>query len=72
MRRAFLFVFLAIWLFIGGRVLLNALDPAADTQTSLSCSDCETLSVMRIIDGDTFDSDRGRVRLYGMGHARTR
>lgn len=35
-------------------------------QTSLCCEDCPLLSVSRIIDGDTFDSPSGRVRLFGV------
>ena len=34
--------------------------------TTLRCPDCPTLSVSRIIDGDTFDTPRGRVRLFGV------
>lgn len=34
--------------------------------TTLRCADCPTLLVSRIIDGDTFDSARGRVRLFGV------
>ena len=33
--------------------------------TELCCQDCEKISVTRAIDGDTFDSDIGRVRLFG-------
>ena len=32
--------------------------------TVLQCPDCPTLRVSRVIDGDTFDSARGRVRLF--------
>ncbi len=34
--------------------------------TTLRCPDCPTLSVTRIVDGDTFDSPQGRVRLFGV------
>ncbi len=34
--------------------------------TTLRCPECPTLAVSRIIDGDTFDSAAGRVRLYGV------
>ena len=34
--------------------------------TALRCADCPTVPVIRIIDGDTFDSQRGRVRLFGV------
>ena len=34
--------------------------------TDLRCPGCPTLSVTRIIDGDTFDTPRGRVRLFGV------
>lgn len=33
--------------------------------TTLCCQGCATISVARIIDGDTFDSTSGRVRLFG-------
>ena len=35
-------------------------------ETDLCCMECDTLPVSRVIDGDTFVSDIGRVRLYGM------
>ncbi|MFQ6027805.1 MAG: thermonuclease family protein [Dehalococcoidia bacterium] len=35
-------------------------------QTTLCCEECELVSVSRVIDGDTFDSPSGRVRLYGV------
>jgi endonuclease YncB( thermonuclease family) len=34
--------------------------------TALSCPDCPPLLVERVVDGDTFDSSKGRVRLYGV------
>ena len=34
--------------------------------TALCCPDCEIISVNRIVDGDTFVGDEGRVRLFGM------
>lgn len=34
--------------------------------TALRCPDCPTLPVVRVIDGDTFDSQGGRVRLFGI------
>jgi endonuclease YncB( thermonuclease family) len=34
--------------------------------TVLCCEECRSISVSRIIDGDTFDSPVGRVRLFGV------
>ncbi len=34
--------------------------------TTLRCPDCPAMGVARIIDGDTFDSPGGRVRLFGV------
>jgi endonuclease YncB( thermonuclease family) len=49
---------------IGFKVATGFLD--TDCDTGLCCPDCDVLSVTRIVDGDTFVSDRGRVRLYGV------
>ncbi len=38
----------------------------AECQTALCCEACQSVRVTRIIDGDTFDSTDGRVRLYGV------
>lgn len=35
-------------------------------QTILCCPDCRSIRVSRVIDGDTFDSPMGRVRLFGV------
>ncbi len=35
-------------------------------QTAFCCPQCNTLAVSRIIDGDTFESPQGGVRLYGV------
>ena len=32
----------------------------------LRCGDCPAVQVVRIIDGDTLDTSRGRVRLFGV------
>jgi endonuclease YncB( thermonuclease family) len=37
-----------------------------ECRTTLCCPDCPAIGVARIIDGDTFDSPQGRVRLYGV------
>ena len=37
-----------------------------ECRTSLCCAHCPSVSVSRVIDGDTFDSPQGRVRLYGV------
>ncbi len=38
----------------------------AEYLTSIQCPDCPRITVSRIIDGDTFDTSRGRVRLFGV------
>ena len=38
----------------------------AGCETTLCCEDCQLRSVSRVIDGDTFDSPSGRVRLFGV------
>jgi endonuclease YncB( thermonuclease family) len=40
--------------------------PVVEEQMKLRCIDCRTLSVQRIIDGDTFDTPSSRVRLFGV------
>ena len=32
---------------------------------TLQCAECRTIQVTKVIDGDTFDSSEGEVRLYG-------
>ena len=39
-------------------------NPVNDSQ--LTCGDCPLISVIKIIDGDTFDSTMGTVRLFGV------
>ena len=34
--------------------------------TSICCEECPKVTVTRIIDGDTFDSSAGRIRLFGV------
>ena len=45
--------------------LLGLLDDR-ECQTLLCCENCQVMRVSRVIDGDTFDSSDGRVRLYGV------
>ncbi|MCI0788736.1 MAG: thermonuclease family protein [Chloroflexi bacterium] len=35
-------------------------------ETSLRCADCAEIQVARMIDGDTLDTSRGRIRLFGV------
>ena len=37
-----------------------------ECRTVLCCEECPALRVSRVIDGDTFDSSAGRVRLFGV------
>jgi endonuclease YncB( thermonuclease family) len=38
----------------------------SEYRTSLRCLDCPTLRVLRVIDGDTFESWNGMVRIFGI------
>lgn len=40
--------------------------PTSSGVASLSCPDCSTVPVSRVIDGDTFDSGATRIRLFGV------
>lgn len=51
-------------------VLIALLAPLAActgiAATTLQCSDCIEISVSRVIDGDSLDTERGLVRLFGI------
>ncbi len=53
-------VFAAVVVYAVGSLL------GQDCETALCCEDCKPVAVNRIIDGDTFDSGEGRVRLFGV------
>jgi endonuclease YncB( thermonuclease family) len=57
-------LFLGAWLAFGYWAAFGRSGGIPDTQ--LKCPDCDAIEVTRIIDGDTFDSSIGRVRLFGM------
>ena len=40
--------------------------PISEPRTLLRCPDCPTLRVIRVIDGDTFESWEGTVRIFGI------
>ena len=40
--------------------------PWEGCETEMCCPDCDELEVVRVIDGDTFVSRFGRIRLFGM------
>jgi micrococcal nuclease len=58
------------WLVLGLLSIAAALSCTASSYsadpTGISCTDCPLIPVDRVIDGDTFDSAPGRVRLYGV------
>ena len=37
-----------------------------DADSRLRCADCPSVHVIRVIDGDTFDSSTGRIRMFGV------
>jgi endonuclease YncB( thermonuclease family) len=47
-------------------VISCTIGASAGPGTTLSCPDCPLVEVNRVIDGDTFDSAWGRVRLFGV------
>ena len=57
----FLALFLAIFL-----VACSATPSISEYATGLTCPNCSTLTVSRVIDGDTFESPAGNVRLFGV------
>ena len=60
-------VFAAV-LFVGALAvaptIIDLVDRGCDTE--LCCEECVSIAVSRVIDGDTFVSGKGRVRLYGI------
>ena len=47
-------------------ILALAACTATVAETTLRCADCPEAQVVRIIDGDTLDTSKGRVRLFGV------
>ena len=54
---------LALALFL---VACSSAPSISEYATELKCPDCRPLSVSRIIDGDTFQSPAGSIRLFGV------
>ena len=52
-------------IFVVGTLAIAACT-STNLETPLRCSDCPEVQVVRVIDGDTLDSTRGRVRLFGV------
>jgi len=46
-------------------IWFGSTDPDSN-ETSLRCLDCPESSLIRVVDGDTLDTSRGRVRLFGV------
>jgi hypothetical protein len=40
-------------------------DPASSIHTIISCEECDSVEVLRLIDGETLDTSTGRVELFG-------
>lgn len=40
-------------------------DPAGTPSTPIFCFDCELVDVLRIVDGDTIETESGRIQLFG-------
>lgn len=47
-------------------VLLGCGGAGGYLETSLRCTECPTLPVLRVIDGDSLNSDLARIRLFGI------
>ena len=70
-RRAVNTALVIIFIVVGGSALIEIWPEINEfisqgCETELCCQECTSVPITRIIDGDTFVSDRGRVRLYGM------
>jgi len=53
-------------LILAGVIMLGCSVNAVESFSVPTCSDCPFLTVTKVIDGDTFISPSGRVRLYGI------
>ena len=51
---------------IAAVLFLGACSSGGAAATPLQCPDCQLIEVVRIIDGDTFVSSIGTIRLYGV------
>ena len=47
-------------------MLILAACSSGAAATPLQCPDCQVVEVVRVIDGDTFESSIGRIRLFGV------
>ena len=63
-RLTLILILIVGWLLLGRWVVFDLYLDRCDT--GLCCEECELVEVTRIIDGDTFDSSVGRIRLYGV------
>jgi len=52
--------------FDGFKADLLVLAACTTEATTLQCRDCPEIQIITVIDGDTFDTKLGRVRLYGV------
>jgi endonuclease YncB( thermonuclease family) len=59
-------LWLVIAFFALGATLSCGAAPSWATSTSLTCPDCPLLYIDQVVNGDTFDSPAGRVRLFGV------
>lgn len=59
-------VLLAVVLFRIDPIDRATQDAPEECTTGLCCEDCPLIQVSNVIDGDTFDSPAGRVRLFGV------
>ena len=59
-------VILLVCLFLLAACAQNSPVSAPAIAGELRCPDCPTLQVSEVVDGDTFDSPKGRIRLFGV------